>query len=57
MAGKKDRNFYLFIMDDSKMLDIKKMSEIVGDKLHFSKGEHLQKKWDLLPGSSHYLDF
>jgi len=50
MAGKKDRNFYLFIMDDSKMLDIKKMSEIVGDKLHFSKEEHLQKKMGLAPG-------
>lgn len=50
MSGKKDRNFYLFIMDDKKMLDIKKMSELVSDKLHFAKEEHLQEKMGLKPG-------
>ena len=50
MAGKKDRNFYLFILDDSKRLDIKKINEIVGDKLHFGKEEHLKEKMGLVPG-------
>ena len=50
MAGKKDRNFYLFILDDSKRLDIKKINEITGDKLHFGKEEHLKEKMNLVPG-------
>ncbi|MGM9878710.1 MAG: YbaK/EbsC family protein [Bacilli bacterium] len=50
MAGKKDHKFYLFIMDDSKRLDIKKMSKLVDDKLHFAKEEHLMKKMGLKPG-------
>lgn len=51
MAGKKDRKFYLFIMDDKKRLDIKKMNELVEDKLHFAKEEHLMEKMGLKPGS------
>lgn len=50
MAGKKDRNFYLFVLDDSKKLDIKKINDIIGDKLHFGKEEHLKEKMNLVPG-------
>lgn len=51
MAGRKNRNYYLFIMDDSKRLDIKKMSELVDDKLHFGSEEDLMNKMGLMPGS------
>ena len=51
MAGKKDRKFYMFIMDDNKKLDIKKMSELVEDKIHFGKEEHLKEKLGLKPGT------
>lgn len=51
MAGKKDRNFYLFIMDELKKLDIKKMNNIIDDKLHFGKEKDLMDKMKLKPGS------
>ena len=51
MAGRKNRNYYLFIMDDSKRLDIKKMSDLVDDKLHFGSEEDLMNKMGLMPGS------
>lgn len=50
MAGKKDRNFYLFIMDEKKRLDIKKLSNLIGDRLHFGKEEDLKSKMGLVPG-------
>lgn len=50
MAGKKDKTFYLLILDDSKRLDIKKISEIIGERLHFGKEEHLKEKMGLVPG-------
>lgn len=50
MAGKKDRNFYLIILDDAKRLEIKKLNDVIGDKLHFGKEEHLQEKMNLVPG-------
>ena len=50
MAGKKDRRFYLVIMDDNKRLDLKKIGEIVGDRLHFSSENQLQEKLNLVPG-------
>ena len=50
MAGKKDRNFYLIILDEDKRLDIKGLSEIIGDRLHFGKEEHLKEKMNLVPG-------
>lgn len=50
MAGKKDRKFYMFIMDEKKRLDMKQLSELVGDKLHFAKEEHLMTKMGLKPG-------
>lgn len=50
MAGKKDRNFYLFIMDENKRLDIKKLSNLIGDRLHFGKEDDLKRKMGLVPG-------
>lgn len=50
MAGKKDRNFYLFIMDEKKRLDIKKLSNLIGDRLHFGKEDDLKRKMGLVPG-------
>lgn len=38
-------------MDDSKRLDIKKMNEIINDKLHFAKEEQLIEKLGLKPGT------
>ena len=51
MANKKDKKFYLIIMDDSKRLDIKKMNEIINDKLHFAKEIQLIEKLGLKPGT------
>ena len=51
MANKKDKKFYLIIMDDSKRLDIKKMNEIINDKLHFAKEEQLMEKRGLKRGT------
>ena len=50
MAGKKDRNFYLFIMDENKRLDIKKLSNLIDDRLHFGREEDLFDKMGLVPG-------
>ena len=50
MSGKKNRKFYMFIMDDRKRLDIKKMSELVSDKLSFAREEYLESKLGLKPG-------
>ena len=50
MAGKKDKNFYLFIMDENKRLDIKKLSLLIGDRLYFGKEEDLKSKMGLVPG-------
>ncbi len=35
LTGKKNRRFYLVIMDDKKRLDLKSLGEIVDDRLHF----------------------
>ena len=51
LSDKKDRNFYLIIIDDRKRLDIKKLSTLVGQRLHFAKEEDLMKKIKLKPGS------
>lgn len=51
MAGKKDKKFYLFITDDKKRINIKKMNEIVGNKLHFGKKQDLLSKLGLKPGA------
>lgn len=50
MAGKKDKNFYLIIMDANKRLDIKKLSDTVNDRLHFGNEEYLKEKLGLFPG-------
>ena len=50
MAGKKDKSFYLIILDENKRLDIKALSEIIGNRLHFGKEEHLKEKMNLVPG-------
>ena len=50
MAGRKDRKFYMFIMDEKKMLDLKKLGEITQDRLHFAKEEYIQSKLGLVPG-------
>lgn len=50
MAGKKDKNFYLIIMDENKKLDIKKLSEITKERLHFASEKQLEEKLNLKPG-------
>lgn len=51
LSDKKDTHFYLIIIDDSKRLDIKKLSNVLGQRLHFAKQEDLMKKLGLRPGS------
>ena len=50
LAGKKNRRFYLIIMDDKKRLDFKKISEITDDRMHFASKEQLKNKLGLVPG-------
>ncbi len=51
LAGKNDKNFYLFIIKDTKRLDIKRASNIVGDRLHFASEKYLKEKMNLTPGT------
>ena len=51
LSDKKDKDFYLIIMDDNKRLDIKSLSTLVGQRLHFAKEEDLMNKMGLKPGS------
>ena len=37
------------ILDESKKMDIKKISTIIGDRLHFGKEEQLKEKLNLVP--------
>jgi len=50
LAGKKDKRFYLVIMDDSKRLDLKKLGEVLNDRLHFGSKKQLLDKLGLVPG-------
>jgi len=50
LAGKKDRRFYLVIMDDAKRLDLKKLGGILNDRLHFGNEKQLLDKLNLIPG-------
>ncbi len=50
LAGKKDRRFYLVIMDDKKRLDLKSLGELVNDRLHFGSESQLMDKLGLVPG-------
>ena len=44
LAGKKDRKFYLVILDDNKKVDLKSLGEITEDRLHFANEEALKNK-------------
>lgn len=50
LAGKKDRRLYLVIMDDAKRLDLKKLGEMLNDRLHFGNEKQLLDKLNLIPG-------
>lgn len=50
LAGKKDRRFYLIIMDDNKRLDLKALGEKLNDRLHFGNEKQLLNKLGLVPG-------
>jgi len=50
LAGKKDKHFYLVIMDDNKRLDLKGLGENLSDRLHFGSEKHLMDKLGLIPG-------
>lgn len=52
MSDKKKKNFYLFILDDSKRLDIKKIAELIGEKtLRLGNEENLKEKMNLKFGT------
>ena len=51
LANKKNDKFYLFVLDDSKKLDIKKINLLLGEKLHFGSEESLNSKLGLSYGS------
>ena len=50
LAGKKDRKFYLIILDEHKKVDLKTLGQLTGDRLHFASEEALQAKMKLKPG-------
>ena len=50
LAGKSNKNFYLFIIKDTKRLDIKKVSKLTQDRLHFASENNLKEKMNLTPG-------
>ena len=50
LAGKNDKNFYLFIIKDTERLDIKKVSKLTQDRLHFASENNLKEKMNLTPG-------
>lgn len=50
LAGKKDRNYYLIILDDHKKVDLKQLCQLTNDRLHFASEEALQNKMQLKPG-------
>lgn len=51
LAGKNDKKFYLLILDDNKRADLKKLSNLVGERLHFANEKYLKAKLNLKPGS------
>lgn len=51
LAGKSNKNFYLFIIKDTKRLDIKKVSKLTQDRLHFASKNSLKEKMNLTPGT------
>ena len=50
LSGKNDKNFYLFIIKDTKRLEIKKVSKLTQDRLHFASENNLKEKMNLTPG-------
>ncbi len=50
LAGKNDKNFYLFIIKDTERLDIKKVSNLIQDRLHFASENNLKEKMNITPG-------
>ena len=50
MSGRKNRKFYLIIMDENKRVDIKSLNELLNEKLSFASSEYLKQKLGLSPG-------
>ncbi len=51
LSNKKRNRFFLLVMPADKKTDLKKLGEIVGEKITFAKPEHLKEKLNLEPGS------
>lgn len=51
LSDRKDKNFYLIIIDDKKRLNMKNLSTLLGQRLHFAKEEKLMQKMGVKPGS------
>lgn len=51
LSDKKDKNFYLIIINDKKRLNIKNLSTRLAQRLHFAKEEKLMQKMGVKPGS------
>ena len=51
LSNRKDKNFYLIIIDDKKRLNMKNLSTLLGQRLHFAKEEKLMQKMGVKPGS------
>ena len=50
LTNRKKKNFYLVIMDDTKLLDMDNFKEIVGEKVKMASAETLMQKMKLAPG-------
>lgn len=50
LAGKNNKKFYLVVIKDTKMLNIKRINSIAGDKLHFANEKQLKEKMNITPG-------
>ena len=51
LTDKNNSNFYLVILEANKRLDINKLSNLVGERLHFATEEELMKTMKLTRGS------
>lgn len=50
LCNRKKTSYYLLIMDEHKRLDMKKLGELIGEKLKFASEEKLAEKLGLTPG-------
>ncbi|RVU53947.1 prolyl-tRNA synthetase associated domain-containing protein [Anaerosphaera multitolerans] len=51
LCNRKKNKYYLVIMDDKKILDMKKLGDLIGEKgMKFASPEKLKEKMDLTPG-------